>query len=55
MSGLGGLMLRIERLRRQLNQYAKDRSLTDPDVVRLSKRLDRLLNEYQSYGPRVNL
>lgn len=47
MSNLGGLLLKIERLRRKLNQFAKGKNLTDPEVVHLSKRLDRLLNEYQ--------
>jgi len=38
----------IEEMRQDLNQLGNNRkSFTDPDVVNLSQKLDRLLNEYQ--------
>lgn len=37
----------IEELRQELNKRAKDRDLTDPEVVSLSQELDRWLNAYQ--------
>lgn len=40
------LMLLIEDARRELNNSAKYRSLTDPEIVGMSQRLDALLNEY---------
>ena len=40
------LLKPIEQLRKELNQLAKHKPLTDPEVVKLSQRLDRLLNEY---------
>jgi hypothetical protein len=40
------LLYVIEKLRQQLNELAKNKYLTDPEVVRLSQRLDRLLNKY---------
>lgn len=36
----------IEDLRYYLNWFAENRDLSDPDVVWVSRRLDRLLNEY---------
>lgn len=40
------LVNRIEELRSQLNKYSIGKSLTDPEVVSMSQRLDLLLNEY---------
>lgn len=41
------LLLRlIEDARMNLNDSAKYMSLTDPKIVRMSQRLDSLLNEY---------
>jgi len=37
----------IEVMRNELIQLGSRKSFTDPDVVRLSQRLDRLLDEYQ--------
>ncbi len=38
----------IETMRKNLIQLSNSRkSFTDPDVVKLSQRLDRLLDEYQ--------
>lgn len=41
------LLRRIERLRKKLNKFGTDRDLLDPEVVRISQRLDSLLNQYQ--------
>lgn len=38
----------IETIRSELYETAKNKSLTDPEVVRLSQLLDRLLNEYRA-------
>jgi hypothetical protein len=38
----------IEDARMNLNDSAKYMSLTDPEIVSMSQRLDRLLNEYYS-------
>jgi hypothetical protein len=37
----------IEEMRKELIQLGNRKSFTDPDVVELSQRLDRLLDEYQ--------
>jgi hypothetical protein len=37
----------IEKMRNELIQLGNHKSFTDPDVVKLSQRLDRVLNEYQ--------
>lgn len=37
----------IEKLRKQLYELAKEKSLSDPEVVETSQRLDDLLNEYE--------
>lgn len=37
----------IEEMREELNQLGVEKPLTDPEVVRLSQRLDRVLNYYQ--------
>jgi hypothetical protein len=36
----------IEEMRKELNQLGERKPLTDPEVIKLSQRLDRLLNEY---------
>ncbi|WP_084553199.1 aspartyl-phosphate phosphatase Spo0E family protein [Desulfitobacterium metallireducens] len=41
------LQVRIEKVRLSLYKIAEERSLTDPEVVRISQCLDNLLNEYQ--------
>ncbi|HVJ47649.1 aspartyl-phosphate phosphatase Spo0E family protein [Desulfitobacterium sp.] len=43
----------IEEMRRELIQLGKSKPLTDPEVVKLSQRLDRLLNEYQLISDKV--
>ena len=40
------LRISIEETRRELLDLGKCKPLTDPEVVKLSQRLDRLLNEY---------
>lgn len=42
------LMRLIEEARMNLNNSAKYMSLTDPEIVGMSQRLDSLLNEYYS-------
>jgi len=37
----------IEEMRKELIQLGNRKSFTDPDVIELSQRLDRLLDEYQ--------
>ncbi|WP_425801963.1 aspartyl-phosphate phosphatase Spo0E family protein [Desulfitobacterium sp. Sab5] len=38
----------IEETRRELLSLGNSKTLTDPEVVRLSQQLDRLLNEYET-------
>ena len=38
----------IEELRLQMQKIASDKDLTDPRVVRVSERLDILINEFYS-------
>lgn len=42
------LMRLIEDARMNLNDSAKYMSLTDPEIVGMSQKLDTLLNEYYS-------
>lgn len=51
-STLETLMVLIEDARRKLNDTANHKNLTDPEIVKLSQKLDHLLNEYYSsqYG-----
>ena len=45
----------IEAMRKELVQLANNRkSFTDPDVIKLSKKLDRLLDEYQELQYNLN-
>jgi len=37
----------IEEMRKELNQLGNRKPLTDPEVVKLSQKLDGLLNEYR--------
>jgi len=37
----------IEKARKQLNELAKEKPLSDPKVVEISQLLDLLLNEYE--------
>ena len=41
----------IEELRLQMQLIASDKDLTDPRVVRVSEKLDKLINEFL-YQPR---
>lgn len=38
--------MKIENLRKKLEELTKKRDMLDPEVISLSKNLDRLLNEY---------
>lgn len=40
------LLIRIEELRKMLNKFGQTHSLIDSEVIELSRRLDRLLNQY---------
>ncbi|MDQ0174600.1 aspartyl-phosphate phosphatase Spo0E family protein [Bacillus chungangensis] len=44
---LEDLSRKIEKLRKQLNELGKVKSLYDPEVVDTSQKLDELLNEYE--------
>lgn len=37
----------IEKVRKQLNELAKEKPLTDPKIVETSQLLDELLNQYE--------
>jgi hypothetical protein len=39
-------LLKIEELRYALNSLAREKSLTSPEILETSKKLDHLLNEY---------
>lgn len=40
------LRIAIEVMRKELLRLGKIKPLTDPEVVKLSQRLDKMLNEY---------
>ncbi|WP_434512587.1 aspartyl-phosphate phosphatase Spo0E family protein [Desulfitobacterium sp. AusDCA] len=42
------IRISIEETRRELLSLGKYKTLTDPEVVRLSQHLDRLLNKYEA-------
>ena len=39
---------KIESLRQLMHAVAREKDLTDPEVVNISQRLDRLLNQYHA-------
>lgn len=41
------LQIKIEKVRLSLYELVEGKSLTDPEVIRMSQHLDNLLNEYQ--------
>jgi len=41
-------LIEVEEIRQRLNESAKDKLLTDPEVIRISQRLDRSI--YEFYG-----
>lgn len=45
---MDSLILLIEETRMRLNDYENYRSLTEPEIIDMSQKLDRLLNEYYS-------
>lgn len=51
MAGCKNIRLRItiEKIRRELFQLGDAKPLTDPEVIKLSQKLDHLLNEYQLF------
>ena len=44
----------IENLRRLMYDEARDKNLSDPELVSLSQSLDRLLNVYQTLEAKVD-
>ncbi|EHQ88320.1 aspartyl-phosphate phosphatase Spo0E family protein [Desulfosporosinus youngiae] len=42
------LLIKIERKRRRLNEFALAPTLSDNKIVRVSKELDQLLNQYHA-------
>lgn len=42
------ILKKIEELRKRLNKFGLTRNLIDPEVIRISQQLDRLLNQYQN-------
>ncbi|MFE4201695.1 aspartyl-phosphate phosphatase Spo0E family protein [Aneurinibacillus aneurinilyticus] len=42
-------MYQIEEARTELNSLAKTKALTEPQVLKVSRKLDILLNEYNRY------
>jgi hypothetical protein len=40
------LVAKIEELRQQMIQLAEEKSLTDPEVCKISQHLDIYINEY---------
>ncbi len=47
MAELEAVRCAIENLRSQLHSKAKDKCLTDPEVVRASQELNEMLNKYE--------
>jgi hypothetical protein len=43
------LLYQIEEARTELNSLAKTKALTEPQVLKVSRKLDILLNEYNRY------
>lgn len=37
----------IEQMRQRLHDHAKDKCLTDPEVVKISQELNEMLNKYE--------
>ncbi|OLN27318.1 aspartyl-phosphate phosphatase Spo0E family protein [Desulfosporosinus metallidurans] len=44
----------IEELRMQMQKIASDKDLTDPKVVRVSEKLDILINEFYLSQEKIN-
>lgn len=43
------LLIKIENLRKKMNDLSKSKSLTDPKIIAISQQLDQLLNEYDKH------
>lgn len=39
-------LVEVEKIRKRLYEAAKNKPLTDPEVIRISQKLDRSLNEF---------
>lgn len=52
MSSLREIESKIQELRAQLYEIARDRAFTDPDVIKASQKLDQVLNEYEQFFKR---
>ncbi|MFB0840940.1 Spo0E family sporulation regulatory protein-aspartic acid phosphatase [Paenibacillus oleatilyticus] len=48
MCDLESLLIKIEKLRAELNALSKSKELSDPEVIAASQRLDDALNEYET-------
>lgn len=44
------LLEQIEKNRKQMIDMVKKKPLTDPDIIKVSQKLDELLNEYKRLG-----
>jgi stage 0 sporulation regulatory protein len=47
---IGGLLLEIETCRDEMVQLASETSLANQRVIAASRKLDRLLNEFNQYA-----
>jgi hypothetical protein len=52
MSSLREIESKIQDLRAQLYEIARDREFTDPEVIKASQKLDQVLNEYEQFFKR---
>lgn len=41
--------VKIQELRAQLHEIAKEKSLADPEVVKVSQELDKILVQYENF------
>lgn len=46
------LYVEIEKRRKEMNRISKQKPLTSPDIINISKELDDLLNQWQSLHER---
>jgi hypothetical protein len=41
------ILEKMEKLRQEMNEVATQKSINDPEVLVVSKKLDEILNQYQ--------
>ena len=51
---INDLLTRIAVYRCKMNRFSKGKELTDPDVIKLSQGLDRLIHEYLDFRSTEN-